>query len=191
MQRLALLGAFLACVGCTPMQFTRFENPIVDESGVRVDPALVGRWVDEGNRDETEVWEITANGALRVFSKLNESGESSRDAQTYELVTAKLGNLTVFSLGGSEDGGSWHYLRYWFPEPNVLSYAPGNTNFWRDSVRNKMVEGTIELRENVEKDATVTASGAELRAFVLGYGSVIFPEPDVEAPRLRRVSDGS
>jgi hypothetical protein len=33
--------------------------------------------------------------------------------------------------------------------------------------------------------------GAELRAFVLGYGSVIFADPEVEAPRLRRVNDGS
>lgn len=107
-------------------------------------------------------------------------------------MTSRAGLLSIASVQiEGKKTSSWLYFRYWFPEPGVLSYAEDDTKFWRQAVRDKMIAGTIERHENVEVGVIITATGAELRAFVLGYGSVIFKDQQDEVPRLRRVPDGS
>jgi hypothetical protein len=190
-KRLALIIVVLACAGCTPMQFTRFENPIVDENGVRVDPALVGRWAAEEDTDLSVVLDIAANGDVRIISR-PENGRESPEEDRLQLVTARVGLWSIASAQiEGKNTSTWMYFRYWFPEPGVLSYAGDDTKFWRQAVRDKMIAGTIERNDKSEAGAIITATGAELRTFVLGYGSVIFKDPEDEAPRLRRLADGS
>jgi hypothetical protein len=191
--------ACLSCLGCT-QGYTHFDHPIVDDRGVSVDPALIGRWSIElddqapGTADADEDGEkmanvtVSADGEVLIVSPASEPGGAPQVDHT-RLVTARIGNDTIASVrSGPDDDDGWAYFRYWIAAPGVVSFTSDDTRFWKDAVRNKMVSGTIETTASGE-GITVTATGPELRAFVHGYGRVIFR--DEEMGRLRRAPGGS
>ena len=187
--RTLIVSVCLLCVGCS-QGYTHFDHPIVDERGYRVDPSLVGRWAVELEPEAGDEAEripdvsISPDGEVTFEMPPGEPGKDLK-LERLRLVTARIGNDTFASLQTGESGhDTWAYFRYWMPEPGVVSYASDSTRFWKDAVRNKMVSGVIETTSTGE-GTTVTASEAELRAFVLGYGRVIFA--DEELGRLRRL----
>jgi len=174
MRAFALLAAVVACTGCS-----RFEHPIVGAQGPELDAALIGDW--EAAQDDDHVRLRIGrdrDAGLLVLSGVNE-GKSHEDR--LHLVTSRIGQSTfasVQAVGEStpdEAPGSWYYFRYELPAPDRLVIYADDGERWRDAVRDGLVAGSTP-EDPKAKNFTVTTSGAELRAFLEGYGAVIFKD---------------
>jgi hypothetical protein len=186
--------ACLSCVGCS-QGYTHFEHPVVDEHGPAVDPVLVGDWTleldsepadpadpEQGDEKPPDV-SISPDGEISFRSDAGEPDARSKP-QTYRIVTARIGNDTIASLKtGPGDDDTWAYFHYWVSGPGVVSFSSDGNQFWKRAVRDRMVSGRIEKTGSGD-GTTITASGAELRSFMLGYGRVIFD--DASPGRLHR-----
>lgn len=157
----------LMCAGCTS-----FQNPIVGKGGSRFDPALTGRWVADTNERTIEL-DIRPEGREGlVIADATQAGEPPEHTEL-RLITAKLERITYGSVkerGKPEE--SWNLFQYEIVGDRLVIRSDNN-RFWSDAVRDKLVTGTIEKKDWTQS-VTVTASEQELRAVVLGYGSVIF-----------------
>ena len=170
--RLALLLVVLSCAGCTS-----FRNPIVAESGPALDSALVGRWVASSDEGTVEL-DIKAEGREGVvIARSSKTGEAP-EVEELRLITAKLERATYGSVNARDKPeDSWTLFAYEIAADRLL-IRTDNGRFWRDAVRDKIVSGVIEQKDWTQT-VTVTASEQELRAVVLGYGSVIFNDEPV------------
>jgi len=181
----ALAAVGLAC-GCT-----KFDNPIVAESGPALDAGLIGLWscTDEGRGSMS--LDIARDGdAGRVIIVSTGKGEEPQTDQG-RLITARLERNTYASVRGGEDGkDGWTLLRYELRDPGRLTIYLDNGKFWTDAVRDRIVSGNIGMTEakdgNLSVSATtVTASSDEMRKVVLGYGGVIFDDNPVPCEFVR------
>ena len=178
MIRLVSALVLLFCAGCTS-----FDNPIVSEHGPRFDGALTGSWAGTGSDGSIKV-EIRPEGdeGLAIVDTTDPEGETEH--ALLRLITARLDRMTYGSVketGRPED--SWVLFQYEVQGDRLIIRAD-NESFWSGAVRNKIVSGTIATKD-LGQSVTVTASEKEMRAVVLGYGSVIFDiEPRIELQRV-------
>jgi hypothetical protein len=179
MHRNLLYLALLAPTACA-----RFENPIVAEDGPRFDEALAGHWFAEGEEGKFEMV-IEREGAQgRIVTTETKAGKDPESDQL-RLITARLGQQNFASVAGLKQDSNWMLFRYELVPPGRLIVYQDNDGFWDDAVRNGLVPGDSAADGKV-RNSTVTASSEELRAFVQGYGSVIFKDqPAVEFTRFR------
>lgn len=175
-----LAAALLACTGCT-----HFENPIVGDSGPRLDPALVGQWscVEERGSAQIEITPAGDEGHLRIT--VTEPGKPAESVQG-RLITARVEQQTFASLWGDhESEETWTLVRYDLHSPDRLSIYMDNNRFWGDAIRNKLVPGEFRTSGMIQS-ARVTASSDELRKIIQGYGGVIFDDTAVPCEFVRR-----
>jgi hypothetical protein len=176
-----LLALPVVLTGCA-----RFANPAVAESGPAFDRALEGRW-ELRNEDESAELEIRREGAAGLITvRSEESGQAK--VERAPMVTARLGqlNLVSFQSQAPADRGYWSIFRYDI-EGDRLVITPGDDAYWRIAVEDGRLEGEVE-QGTLTTSVTVTASEAQLRAVILGYGAVIFaddPTPEFVFERLR------
>jgi len=171
--------AFALCSACT-----RFDNPIVGEAGPALDSAVVGSWEFKNDKGTMRADIVNVDGAGRLVTTMLERGKPP-EIDEYRFITATLEQMkfaSIRSLGHPD--ASWLLFRYELPSPDVLVVYGDDPGFWRESVNNRQIAGSVEQKDRLSV-TTVTASESELRAFVLGYGSVIFN--DDEPKELRRV----
>lgn len=162
-----LLVLTLLCAGCT-----KFENPIVDESGRTVDPALLGEWIGRDEQHEAHFKIERADGIGRLTAIEIKQGEPT-EPESYRLITAKIGNEHFASVQSESPAESnWFFFRYEVAGDR-LRMNSDDDEFWQRAVADKMLPGNKD-GEGLARRVTVTASEKELREFVAGYGSVIF-----------------
>jgi len=170
---------FLLCGACA-----RFENPIVAKDGPALDEALIGRWSVESPEGKFEM-EIVRNGDEgRVVTFGTKEGEAP-ETDEFRLITARLERHTFASVSDVIPGHNWTLFRYELVTPDRLEIYQDNNKFWSDAVKDKLIPGDDNDGGRV-MNSRVTASSEELRAFILGYGSVIFD--DQPGAEFRRVS---
>jgi hypothetical protein len=173
--RLALLVVFLACVGCT-----RFEHPIVGPEGPALDAALVGDWEFRSDEGLVQITIERDGGAGKLVMTGHEEGKDP-ETDHFRLITARVGQRTYASLqstGPVKDGKrplTWVFFEYEIPSPDLLLVHRDDDQRWGEAVRDGTLAGKSGEDSGV-KTLTVTASEADLRAFVAGYGSVIFSD---------------
>ena len=177
MIRAVLTLLVLSCIGCTS-----FQNPIVGKHGPRFDAALTGRWVAVASEGTIEIDIRPVGREGLVIADATQAGEAPEHTEL-RLITAKLERITYGSVqehGKPKD--SWNLFQYEIVGDRLVIRSD-NSKFWSDAIRDKLVTGTIEKKDWTQS-VTVTASEQELRAVVLGYGSVIFnSEPLLEFQR--------
>jgi len=176
--RAVLAVLFLLCSACA-----RFENPLVAEEGPQFDEGLTGHWYAE-NADGRFEMLIERNGDEgRVLATEIETGkEPSTDE--LRLITARIGQQTFASVSGVDGDSNWVLFRFELATPDRLILYQDEDRVWSDAMRDKLIPGSDQTDKI--RNSTVPASSQELRAFVLGYGSVIFKDPPAaEFTRLR------
>jgi hypothetical protein len=163
-------AALLACAGCT-----KFEHPIVAETGPALDEALVGRWEASDERGSIRI-EVARDGDAGRLTAIVTEKDRPPETEAGRLITARVDRQTFASFSGEQDGAeTWTLVRYELHGPDRLSIYLDNNRFWDDAVRNRLVTGAIDEKSMI-RTATVTASSEELRRVVQGYGSVIFDD---------------
>lgn len=166
-----LAAATLACTACT-----KFENPVIAETGPELDPALIGHWSCSEERGSVSI-DIRLDGDAGHLSLV--SVEKGKDPENEEarLVTARLERMTFASVGSGEAGKEeWNLVRYELRGPGKLTIYLDNGRFWTNAVRDKLVSGEFRKSSSGATSTVVTASSEEMRKVVLGYGSVIFED---------------
>jgi hypothetical protein len=179
MIRALVVATMLACCGCT-----NFAHPIVAEGGRTLDAALIGTWqaTDGDERIEIEVRREGADG--RAVLRHEKAG---RDVETSEwrVITARLEQFdyaSAYLLG--EQNVHWMLMTYQVRGERLTVRLDAN-EFWRRAVEEQIVPGGVEPHEFGSR-VSVTASEAQMRAAVRGYGALIFSEqPDFELTRVR------
>jgi hypothetical protein len=168
---------FLVCGACA-----RFENPLVAEEGPQFDEGLTGHWYAESPDGRFEMLIERKGDAGRVLATEFETGkEPSTDELS--LITARIGQQTFASVAGVDENSNWVLFRYELATPDRLILYQDEDRVWSDAMRDKLIPGSDQTGRI--RNSTVTASSEELRAFVLGYGSVIFKDqPAAEFTRL-------
>ena len=155
---------------------TRLEHPIVAAEGPTLDPALVGDWEYSNEQGSMHLAIRADGGAGALVVTTNETGEKTK-VEHYRLVTAQLEQRSYASVQSTDPENAaaeaWFYLPYELPTRDLLIVRSASDDAWADAVRNGTVAGVIE-KTSTGTRITVTAHDAELREFVLGYGSVIF-----------------
>jgi len=169
MKQVCLALLCLLCAACA-----RFENPIVEENGPRFDDALAGRWLFETEEGRFEMDIRRADGEGLVVMTSTTRGEPPQVDQA-RLVTARLERQTFLSVAGVTADTHWLLFRYELATPDRLVIYQDNDEFWDDAVKNKLVASKSGGDPKI-RNSTITASADELRAFVLGYGGVIFKD---------------
>jgi len=176
---LALLAIVLACAGCSAPSF---EHPVTAETGPALDPALVGEWRAEADDGLVELLiEPEANAGSMRLAISDEAGDRKTKVSYLTLVTARLERLTYFSVRAHEGADEndlpdgWFYARYEVPAPDTLVVHLADVDAWQTAVNDGRVAGSTTTAAG-DRKLTVTASDDELRKFVLGYGSVMFPD---------------
>jgi hypothetical protein len=172
MFRFGLVFVVLACGGCTS-----FRNPIVAEGGPTLDPALIGHWVAENGDGERMEFEIRAAGGIGLVILESSSAEEGFESEQSNLVTARVGQRDYASLQPREDNedGRWLLFGYELAAPDRLLVHHADDEFWKRAVRDRIVTGTVR-NGTFGAQAEVTASVAEMRSVVLGYGAVLFKD---------------
>ena len=176
-----LIGVLALLTGCA-----RFTNPAVDEGGPALDAGLLGQWKLQ-TKDGTVEVDIRRNGADGLVTmRSHESGDPKTEQA--RLVTARLGQINLVSAQTLEgaDRGSWSIFRYNL-DGDRLVITPGDDAYWKRAVEEGRIEGKVEKRQ-LAPLITITASEAQLRALLLGYGNVIFvedPTPEIVLERVR------
>ena len=168
---------------------TRFEHPIIGEQGPTLDPGLVGRWVldnDEGHY-EIEVRPDGDGGVVHPLIVAPKSKDEKIDDTDMRLITARVGNLSFGSARSDEHAADgWTFFRYRL-EGEKLIVIFGDDDYWKDAVSNGTLAGALEKGKYMTT-ANVTATGDELREFLLGFAPVIYldePDPEFEFTRAR------
>jgi hypothetical protein len=177
--RLVSILALALCSACT-----RFDNPIVGKAGPALDSAVVGRWEFKNDKGTMRADIVNVGGVGHLVTTMLERGKPP-EIDEYRLITATLEQMkfaSIRSLGHPD--ASWVLFRYELPSPDLMVVYGDDPHFWRESVSNQQIAGSVEQKDRLSV-TTVTASEAEMRACVLGYGSVIFNDDDPK--ELRRV----
>jgi hypothetical protein len=173
----------LAISGCT-----RLEHPIVAAAGPTLDPALTGEWEYSNEKGSMHLAISSDGNAGAVVMTTNEIGEETK-VENFRIITAQVERRSYASVQSSdpkyEGAGAWFYCIYEMPTRDRLLVRSSNYDAWADAVVNGMVSGRIETSKEAGRQVVVTASDAELRAFVLGYDRVLFS--DDELGEFRRV----
>ena len=176
-----LLGVLALLTGCA-----RFTNPAVNESGPALDAGLVGQW-ELRSKDGTVEVDIRRNGADGLITiRSDESGTTKTERA--RLVTARIGQINLVSAQTLEgaDRGSWSIFRYDL-DGDRLVVTPGDDAYWQKTVEDGRLDGRVEKKQ-LAMFITITASEAQLRTVLLGYGNVIFatdPTPEIVLERVR------
>ena len=173
-----LAALLLLCAACA-----RFENPILAESGPRFDEGLAGEWFAEAGDGGFELV-IERNGGEGRLVTIETQGDKEPESDEFRIITARLDQQTFASVANLKEGSNWMLFRYELVPPDRLIIYPNDNTVLDAAVRDKLLPGKSDAYGS-ERDSTVTASSEELRAFVQGYGSVIFK--DETAAEFRRL----
>ena len=168
---------FLACGACA-----RFENPLVAEEGPQFDEGLAGHWYAESPDGRFEMLIERKGDEGRILATEIETGKEPTTDEL-NLITARIGQQTFASVASVDENSNWVLFRYELATPDRLILYQDEDRVWSDAMRDKLIPGSDQTGK--VRNSTVTASSEELRAFVLGYGSVIFR--DQPAAELRRL----
>lgn len=171
MKHVCLALLCLLCAACA-----RFEHPIVAESGPRFDDALAGHWMIESEEGLFEMDIRRAGDEGLVVLTSTKKGEAP-ETDTARLITARLERQTFASVAGVTADSNWLLFRYEFATPDRLVIYQDDDEFWDQAVNNRLIASRSDQDPDPKvRNATITASSDELRAFVLGYGGVIFKD---------------
>jgi len=179
----AALGVLTGCMSS--------RNPLFPENAKEVafDPALLGKWQDVTDSDET----------IYQIARLDENAYaiSYEDHGRPKTATMQLLKVRAFSLldicfldekGGGDAGSSERYFtRHWFAkirtEPDTVHFAEMGSNWLKERI---LATGKPAHEQGGDgKELVLTAPSAELRKTLLPY--LDHPEAFEDENEFRRV----